>query len=228
MRTDDNGFCITDNGKVIEGFLGDEEKAEILFVLREPNDDHPEKFWFKEILSPSYEYANNDKGKEKRAATKYKHILGSLARATGRISTENNIEALKKCAYINLYPFSGKGSKSEEFKNTLKEFKENNTCSTLIENRLSIINKNWKFVITTWDIFDALKKYYKAENKIEKVEKYYYKNEKKEKPFRKFQNADGTIFIEFYHPAAGKTYVTEELLENFIKENGFNRQNGVD
>lgn len=57
------------NGNVIEGFLGDYNECEILFILREPNNngEEPDDFWFKRVLTGK---ATNGK--------RYLRTLGSL------------------------------------------------------------------------------------------------------------------------------------------------------
>lgn len=209
METDDNGFFIMD----IEGFLGDEEKADILFVLREPNDKQPNKFWFKEILSGDYKYANNDKGKEKRAATKYKHILGSFAKSFGT--------DLKNCAYINLNPKSGGNERSPKYYTMLKAInlkaisKEDEKVKKECKNRIGIIKKiKPKYVITTFDIFYELAKYFGKEEKMVRFSKY---NGREIKSFE----YNGTNFIGFYHPCYS---IKREYLFSMLNEAEFGKK----
>ncbi len=71
-------FIKNKNGDFIEGYLGDDEQAEILFLLREPNSGGEETdiFWFREVLENSHKFA----GSAKRAGTKYKNVFGRLSK----------------------------------------------------------------------------------------------------------------------------------------------------
>lgn len=221
-ETNEFGFYEID-GKPIEGFLGDEEKADILFVLREPNTNGKltKSFWFKNAaFDIGYDECD---AKDKRARTKYKKVLGKFATGFEK--------EIKNCAYINLYPFSGEGSKSKLYKNALKELQDKSInkeyqCQVvkdykeLIDNRLEVIKKcGCKNVVTTSDIFYALKRYYEKDKGIEKDFNgtYKYKNDR---VFNSFK-FEGINYIEFYHPSYSIDYdALRKMLDDYKQQNG--------
>lgn len=223
------------DGEYIEGFLGDNNKADILFILREPNTNKKitKEFWFKNVVegkNPDYEEwisqsrnskdVKNNIKRDKIARKKYLNVYEKLALKL--LDNKDNINSvLKKCAYMNLYPFSGEGKASDNYKNALKAFKGNIESSEkicinnikyreLISNRKSIIEKlisehDCKYIVTTYDIFDAFMNRYNIDNKKIKT----IKTEKKD--FRYFDYKNTRIF-EFYHPAASFSY---NILDSF-------------
>ncbi len=159
---------------LIEGYLGDGEDAEILFILKEPNTKNVESddgFWFKKVISD-----------ENRTSTgkRYFNILGCLAEKL-LSSTGSKTELLKKCAYINLYPFSGLDRASENYKNVLNEFDkfintppkmhidiskksstyEISSAEDIAKNRVYLINQiimsgKTKYIVTVGEIYNIL------------------------------------------------------------------------
>jgi hypothetical protein len=99
---------LTNNIEPPEGYIGDEKKADILFILREPHGQKLEKFWFKADV------VYGDMGK------KYLNILGTLAQKLFNDETTDKKTLLKNCAYINLFPFCGGATASKKYKATRK------------------------------------------------------------------------------------------------------------
>lgn len=107
----------------IEGFLGDNEESKILFLLREPHNESEEgqqDFWFKRIL-------DDEDDCETRAAfrkpknLKYFNTYATFASYLLDIpDNEEDLRAIRQCAYMNLFARSGKGFKSDKYKATLK------------------------------------------------------------------------------------------------------------
>ena len=109
------------NGKEVEGYLGNPEECEILFVLKEPNanKDNVTDFWFKKVLE-------KDENEWRKYEAQYFHVLGTMAyRLLGGKAEDATVQiiknALKRCAYINLHPECGSGSETKEFKKILSE-----------------------------------------------------------------------------------------------------------
>ncbi len=236
-----NLFLKNKYGKPVEGFLGEEPKAEILFLLKEPNtkDVKNDGFWFKECVE------NNEKS-QCRSETIYINVLGSLADVILPQSTNSADrckDILKSCAYMNLHPFSGEPSQSGKFTQTLKALKKlgkSEVDKTFLEsvqigdvydkyykdekiepkevaiNRLAIIddlirNHNCCYVITPGNIFYALHKALDGEKSPLNYWMEYEKNNKKFS-FCYFEY-NNTKILEFWHPA--HTYISNELRDNF-------------
>lgn len=101
-----------------EGYLGNPEDCEILFVLKEPNTGGYEtlskEFWMKRVIGPD----------DVELSDAYINVLGTIAiRLLNPDQGEKSEftkaylkEALSKCAYINIYPFSGLGTEGERYK----------------------------------------------------------------------------------------------------------------
>ena len=162
-------FYKPDGKPAIEGYLGDEAKEDckILFVLREPNSggyDKPSKvFWMRDVV----------KGEDMPRSSRYWHVLGTLAsKLIGPCicNTKNKceyLEPLKHCAFINLYPCSGSGSKGDKFNLTLEALRNIahseepprslQEYKTLAQNRYDIISRiSARYIVTTPEIFNAL------------------------------------------------------------------------
>ena len=109
MRNLDSFFFKSElTNEIIEGYLDrDNPRSEVLFIMKEPHNENQPDFWFYHVLRrDSNQYGDYMKGNAKR----FYQILGSLACVlTGEFDTSDNAKdrALKKCAFINLYPFSG-------------------------------------------------------------------------------------------------------------------------
>lgn len=199
----------SNNGKAIEGFLGDEKKCEILFILREPNSsgESPTDFWFRNVLdgkcvindsAPKQEVA-----KAKRIATKYINVLGRLQNIITKkneINTECLITNLKRCCYINLHPHCGESRASEKYANMLKNFK--NKSESGAKDRWDIIDGlidkyECKHIVTVPDIFSA---FCPTENELSKCVLNYGDKEFKIGEYRK------AMVYEFYHPSYSISY----------------------
>ncbi len=130
-------FIKEKDGTLLEGPLSD-QPTKLLIVMKEPNGDSLNCFWLKKVVH------RTEKGK---MATKYYNTLGAFAKTFLNESTHN--PALKKCAYINLYPFDGKSTvKGGGYINLIKLWKNQNINSdnydidvlkSTLNNRLQII-----------------------------------------------------------------------------------------
>ena len=107
----------------IEGLLGDGQGVpEALILLREPNCERAIEFWFRKVV---YKEAPN--GTRYRGI--YKRLIGKLLGISkGEDNDEDSdkdvrLNYLKKCAYMNLRPEAGKGTKSKEYEKVLEEFR---------------------------------------------------------------------------------------------------------
>lgn len=184
------------NGNVIEGFLGDSNECEILFILREPNNngEEPDDFWFKRVLTGK---ATNGKRYLRTLGSLY-NVINDKEDTTDRAFAEN----LKKCCYINIHPHFGYSSASKEYKTTLEDFKSKETEGA--RNRWNIIdelidNYECKYVITVEDIFSAI--YSGLNTKLHEDEGFVYEN----KVFRSCEYRGASIY-EFYHPSYPISY----------------------
>lgn len=149
----------------IEGYLGDENSSpELLFVLKEPHasPDNVKDFWFKKNVMPDPNRMNNPYYK---VLSKTAMKLIGPSKVTGALEEYDYV--LRRCAFINIYPFSGEPSASSNFKSVAKALikadpKEvsitKGSCSEDIAcNRKAIIlGHNWKYVVTVNGVFDKL------------------------------------------------------------------------
>jgi len=91
-----------------EGYLGDNEQVKVLFIMCEPSSGGEEvkegKFWFFDVIN------QNQRIKWKKREARYFDVLGRIACLL--LSEDDKFEALKQCAYVNLYPKKGEGHKS--------------------------------------------------------------------------------------------------------------------
>lgn len=97
-EVNDNYFIKIED-EYIEGHLGKAEDTRLLIVLKDPNSNDEainQLFWMKDCVLT------------RKTGSRYYHVLGALARFI--LKTDNKKSALEQCAYINLYPFSGKSS----------------------------------------------------------------------------------------------------------------------
>lgn len=188
-----------------EGLLCDGKRfsdIKLLFVLREPNSGgrRADTFWIKDII------AKAERGEALSAdeSRYYKWIKN--------ITDLFDIADLSDCAYINLFPFRGKGSAGDDYKRTLRAFKGKNTFkrekiqadfSKLAENRWEIIKRlsDKAIVITLGDIYDGIAA--KERNGItENTEQHLILGKKKFKScIIKTENKSIRI-LSCYHPAA--------------------------
>jgi len=168
-----------------EGYLGISElgRAEVLFILREPNDNNNEnKFWFKnDVYQPKIE-------------NKYYRLLSLLADILlhGKDSFHDK---LGKCAYINLYPLSGESSVSKKYKDMTPQ----EICGRLTSCFKALKPRK---IVCCMDIYDKIVSNFEE---VKKLNGFTYKNTKKEKSFRACTiRANNEIIevYEFYHPKA--------------------------
>lgn len=214
--------------KEIEGLLGEEqEMPEALIVVREPNfspkdeNDRLRDFWFRNVVNG---YEKNRRGAAYRDF--YKTFVGKLFGT----AEEARLSRLKQCAYMNLRPDAGSGTMSEEYKKVREEFKrsdkENLTepdiafheicwnytdedkvmAKWVAANRMRVIQNAIKgkvpYIITTPDIYEALKGTEEKEYKLPRVKRPYY-----------YCRSGETIIISLPHPSwiLRKHYTQEEL-----------------
>ena len=201
-------FCVNDTGTPIEGYLSDNEACEVLFVLREPNtkgyNNTTGEFWMRSVVS----------GEKRYLGEKYVNTLGTVAALLlGEDLTESGkIKALKRCAYINVYPFSGKGRAGERYYKTLEQLaalqseadftdvrrlnsiNDQREYRIIAENRIEIINRMpCKYVVTVCGAFEAIVG--------KKAEECCYGIIAPKKKFRIAEKNDKKI-VAYYHPGA--------------------------
>lgn len=202
---------LNNSSNIIEGYLGDKESAELLFVLKEPNTQNANNFWLKRALD----------GKENNAE-RYIYILGVLA---GKILgkpfglDEERRSLLKRCAYINLYPFRGKETASSEYMQVLNEFgsigydvtsvsiARNSPPKQVAQNRMAILHElsllGCRYAVTTQDIFSAVSRESKTDIGI--VIDYNRRGQKCQKSFKRCKLFDDRLTLySFWHPAYTK------------------------
>ena len=189
--TDEKKDFYMNNGVYTEGYLGDEKKCDILFVLREPDTDGKKAdiFWFKQVVNGvKFKGLDVDSKKKARIAnasgTRYKNVLGRIASKLLNITSENYEEVLKNCCYMNVCPESGE-------KQISLHYKVNDDYRKALIKRI-IEEHNTKFIVTVSDVFDKL---CGATN--ESWLTYEDKN------FRKGKY-EGVEVYEFYHPSSTK------------------------
>ena len=187
--------------KYIEGYLGDENSSpELLFVLKEPHasPDNVTDFWFKTKVMPD----------SNRMSNQYFKVLSKTAMKLIGTPKDSYDSVLSRCAFINIYPFSGGPSASNRFKTVAEAIKEaiknakpmegkpitnQSCCEEIACNRIAIIRKyKWKYVVTVDGVFEKLHP---------RSVKYYYGFESKEM-MRKRPAFDlnGTTFLKIHHP----------------------------
>lgn len=207
--------------EMLEGLLGEGNyKPELLFILREPHCDNQTEFWFREyVVKKAY-------SELKRAEKRYFNILLALSQkvfATG----EDDEFALKRCAYMNLYPFHGGKNRSEEYKSILKamdamknvslgecasaiiDIDKNCTADVIAKHRIGIIQRaidnGVKNIITTEDIYDVIKNIWNVRDQDQKDYslKYNYNNGERNKTFHVCSLGENneTRLISFWHPS---------------------------
>ena len=120
-------FYTGNKDKYIEGFLDGrntesnsyEKNANLLFLLREPNNPDQQDFWLKRILDDTYDidchvYYRNTHN------LKYFNTFASIAAylLNQTSASHDEVSAIASCAYINLFARRGKGISSPEYKST--------------------------------------------------------------------------------------------------------------
>ncbi len=210
-------FCKNKNEKPIEGYLGDEAKTDckILFVLREPDDPEPQNgFWFKNVIEGGI------------GGTKYKNVLGMIANKLLNNSKErldDYKQILKECAYINVYPFCGKSTKTDMCKeviNTLKSAEANkgdsidcrSNAEAIANNRFRIIQDiNCRYIVTVGDIFNAIN--HKNATILKGIQ-YQYRGSSE---FGAFALSDNKTVVKFLHPCCWISY-DKLIAADFLEE----------
>lgn len=215
-----------------EGLIGDGEyMPEVLFLMREPNCKNETHFWFKNNVVQR-RYGTSADTNEKPEGARYFNVLSALAKKI--LQTEDEF-VLQRCAYMNLYPYSGEPQQSQEYIDTLNLFRnvENRVGSmnfgdmstkqdlqTVAEHRAYVIqnaiHKGVKNILTTPDIFDAI---LKIQNKsIEECQeytlKYNWKGKSRNQGFHICYLGENnqTRLISFWHPSCtliNKGYLAE-------------------
>ena len=216
-------------------------EKEIIFrsfcLLREPNCPDEKQFWFKEDAVKKA-YGRKDEQDLKGAEKRYFYILSVLAqKAMGVGSNEKFV--LDRCAYMNIHPFRGGKTCSKEYKNILNEINqmsielcpdfipeiERNSAKNveIAANRISIIKRavdnGIKNILTTGDIYDALKKIWKVPSDAQEKYSIEYKYDENDKEFKKKADFNvcyigenkQTRLISFWHPS--HTYIYYKALE---------------
>ena len=231
----ENGFkfALSDDGKPIEGFLGDEEKAEVLFILREPHNDNQQGFWFKKVVE------NTMKIKEHKKlgpnANRYYNILNMFASKI--LCDEKN---MLNCVYFNLFPFNGDARASKKYFEMTKKIKDNpiinyvnlndvkDVCQVDCPKKIvplryylldQLTKSGVKHIITVPDIFELMTD--AAKRKEYMKLKYNYKDRQgnvfiREHQFNKCEFLNGSTIYEFWHPSYTRinyTYLDEALSE---------------
>lgn len=224
MKFDKNGFYKY-NGNVIEGYIGDDikslDKVRLVFILREPNSGNNEAdtFWFKNTVESAEKGERLD-----RYQNVYYNKLGKIACLL--LNKGDDIQnALKQCAYINLYPVKGGKEASEQYKKVIKAFKNkdcNDDCDSdikkIVDSRWDIINNlpDGCKILTLGEVFGAISK--NEQSLIENANGigylYIERNGILKKKFDSFSFNNGKGDIEvysIYHPQArGRNSFTAE------------------
>lgn len=212
-----NLFC-KHGTTLIEGYLGNPDECEILFVLREPDDPEPQKgFWFRDVVC----------GKQTgKTGTKYKNVLGMIAHKLLGGSEERQgdySQVLRKCAYINAFPFYGKSSETDRCKAVIDALSSdgadkggsidcNSDVKAIANNRNRIIKDiNCRYIVTVGDIFNAIKP---KNATILKGIQYQYRGSSE---FGAFALSDNKTVVKFLHPCCWISY-DKLIAADFLEE----------
>ncbi len=160
---------------------------------------------------------------ENRTSTgkRYFNILGCLAEKLLNYN-ESKTELLKKCAYINLCPFSGLDRASENYKNVLDEFdkfinnppemhidinKKSPSCEIsstekIAKNRVYLINQiimsgKTKYIVTVGEIYNILSHCDYTNSYLQ----LKYGRKPKTKDFACHELTKEVKLCEFWHPS---------------------------
>lgn len=209
-------YTPTGKNDPIEGYLGDPEECAILFVMKEPNSGGYNKpsgeFWMKRVVDPRNYVSRSGK---------YLRTLGTLAAKLLRVDFsrgEDNSklfkELLHKCAYINIYPFSGSGKAGERYDLSVhaisKQIKANSTRNEgvilsakneedyclIASNRIQLIKSiRCKYIVTVCGAFEAIVgKEAKACDDGIVIDGKTFRAEK--------EKDSGKVIAAYYHPGA--------------------------
>ena len=227
-------FYTGSKDKYIEGFLDGRNTesdlyakiANILFLLREPNNPDQQDFWLKRILDDNYDnechvYYRNTHNLEyfNTFATIAAYLLDQTS------VSHDNVAAIKSCAYINLYARKGKGKASPEYKITLNYLSQLLRGSPLYDKDLfpeeakrakcvytllrDFITNGTETIVTVYDIYNMISNYCKKNTDCKKDSvwmKLGYKNEPERKPMH-FNCKSVQLFghdvkiYNFWHPS---------------------------
>lgn len=189
-----------------EGYLGDDEQVKILFVMKEPNSQGEEvvkdEFWLRRVIRN--EVDTNYKGR------RYFTILGKVACIL--LEFNDKREALERCAFINLFPVSGKQKVDNLFRNQIKLFSE---CKEEY-NRWNIINNlpDKSIIVTTPDIASTIEKVKRQKNLLTNRSTDYCLSisDTVYKSFHcQIENGNYITVYALRHPGAyGRYYFTED------------------
>lgn len=209
----------------LEGLLGEGDYLpELLFIMREPNCQNQTNFWFKEAVVQK-RYSHNVDKNWKPEGTRFYNVLSMLAKRV--LSTDDEF-VLHRCAYMNLYPFSGKDKKSPKYIETLEFFSKlenidvnknfddltiKKETQTVAEHRSyviqNVVNSGVKNILTTGDIYDEIMKMWKVPSKEQLKYVFRYKYDENDKEFKKkwefnvcyIGESKQTRLISFWHPS---------------------------
>ncbi len=213
-------FTKNSNGEFIEGFLCDENSADVklLFIMKEPhNTDGETTFWFRDIVN---------RNRYNRNGTK---MYNTLSRVAKYVLDYYESDIFNKCSYINLYPYDGDArvntKKPSGYWATRMAIlnKINNTSNSTIDsnsvkvaekriNLLSCLDEcGIKYIVTVQDLFNVIT------TEDSRSESGLIKRDNKT-AFRKGQcifNKNLTVY-EYYHPSA--PCVSYKMLDEAIQK----------
>ncbi len=218
-------FKKSKDGKLLEGFLNDENKAELLFIMKEPNSmkkpnsEEQDYFWFRKVV---YNENVDDLPCRRKSGMKFFNVLGKLSKYIMDCPEESTEKILQKCAFINFYPYDGKPSaqgggysllisaiydlmgkkissrKLEKVEMFKKE--KNIDLYELAKSRRKLISQlctnGVKYIVTVPEIYKLFSYYKIYENEFLPD---YIKGK-----FHSCQLENGTIIYEFWHPSYPK------------------------
>jgi len=200
-------FARARDGAPIEGFLGDCREAKVLFILREPDSADQQEFWFRKVL--------DDAQYRRGRAPKYADTLSALARYL-----LGDPDAIRSCAYINLYAASGGGSASKLYRQTYRAYQGMTVASDEAVRRAAQVKElirdfilsGTQHIVTVNDIYDLLRSAPPA--KVIRAEDAFADSEKLTIAYRYSKRAPKTFRLcrceiygrsvtlhEFWHPA---------------------------
>ncbi len=201
----------------IEGYLGNSKECEILFVLKEPDakEDDVRGFWFKEDILG------------KKPNNPYHKAFGIMASSV--LNDNDTLHALNRCAFINVFPFCGEKSASDQYKSVLNELSKarplpyngitkKSDIKVIASNRRFLIdNIRGRFIITTCDIFEALICNEKHVNLVNGFEyRFEYDNHILTRVY-KATEYKGKVLIACYHPSYQRAYRGEFRIKDGLQ-----------
>ena len=226
----------------IEGFLGDDKKSRILFILREPhtyNEGEPKKdqddFWFKRILDDMDDHRCR---RAYRNGHNLEYFNTYATFASYLLDIPNDQEALnaiRQCAYMNLFAIRGKQQRSDEYEETKRVLLSLLNGTSISESELQaeegiraqrvyhllkdFIGNDTEYIFTIDDLYYDLKQFAVGEEFIW-LELPYMKRPKgkpdKTPRLRRFTGVTIRLFgkdaklLWFWHPS-NPTYQTKLL-----------------